>query len=76
VARLEAELERKDSKVADLKKARQQLYDKLLAIESGGRSADEARISAEVLRLQAAAQADLERIRVVRTWCRLLEASL
>lgn len=61
--KLEAELDSKGEKVAALKKARQELYDKLLSGEANEAGRYERRLSDEIARIQAEASSHIDRIR-------------
>lgn len=63
VARLEAEAAAKDARIVDLKRVRQQLYDKLLSDDEGRRGREEARVLQEVERWKRDAEAEVSRIR-------------
>jgi progesterone-induced-blocking factor 1 len=62
VAKLEASCDQKQEKVRELKRSRQELYDKLLATREDSAAAHEQRLQAEIARIEARARADLEQI--------------
>lgn len=63
MAKLEATCDQRQEKVRELKRARQDLYDKLLATREDTAAAHEQRLQAEIARIEARARGDLEQIR-------------
>ncbi|KAK9817127.1 hypothetical protein WJX72_009955 [[Myrmecia] bisecta] len=58
-----AEADQKAAKILDLKKAKQQLMERLTLDHQDSKLKDAERLETEVLRIRAAAQADLDRVR-------------
>eukprot|EP00899_Mesostigma_viride_P010340 jgi/Mesvir1/19307/Mv10376-RA.1 len=61
--KLEADYERQHDKLREAKRARQELYDKVMAVTDGSKEANEARLQAEISKIQEQARYDLDRIR-------------